>query len=792
MREAPQPVKVRQFGEAAAREDRRRPLQVEPLHVRLEVQVDPRNPVVKGQVTHRVRGLVEGITRVALDAEEMEIHAARQGGEAVAFHLFDGGVELALRPLGLDALCELELDFTARPSLGLFFVDGDRPQAWTQGAMEDHHHWFPCFDAPEHMVTSEVIAIVPEGLRAVSNGVPLVEDEPVEGGRRFHWRHDSRHALYLLSLVVDDSVCVVDERGPVPLYTYVPAGREGDAELIFDRVPQMMEYFAEATGLPYPYPRYGHVFLQNFVWGGMENTTLTSLTDAALIEGRHLEEENLERLIAHELAHQWFGDLIAPRGWPELWLNESFATYFEQLCMAALDGPDDFARRMMGERDSYLGEARGRYARPIVTRNYVHPYVLFDRHAYEKGCLVLHTLRDQIGDAAWWQGLRAYVAACKGSAAETPQLRRCFEAACGLDLSEFFDHFVTGSGHPKVRVDWRYDPRGGVEVDLKRTDDGPHVVYCELLVCAEGELHRRRVRVAPGERTIVVDAPRPLWVALDPEQRCLIEVDESAASQTALHARLLAPAPRELRMRTARVLGKRGTPASTRVLARCLAEDPSEAVRIEVAAALGKHRSDAARYALLGAFATPDPSWRVRRAAGKALGVGAPESLVERFEDLLGAEPSHRARCGLLRGLGQIKHAEARAALFGYLDLESPRHCVAAAAVSALAAQEDAEVVDELEIRARAGHPRQVRTAAIGGMARVARAEGIEAAVKRRVRKALEGYLSDPNYHVRGSAVAGLARIASKRSKGALERAHGGELYALLRRKMREALGKLK
>ena len=141
------------------------------------------------------------------------------------------------------------------------------------------------------------------------------------------------------------------------------------------------------------------------------------------MQGHHRVEEDVERLIAHELAHQWFGDLIAPRGWPELWLNESFATYFELLCMQALEGDDDFARRLMTVRDSYFTEVETRYARPIVTRRYAHPYVLFDRHAYEKGCLVLHTLRDQLGEAAFWAGVQAYVAHAAGSAADTAALR---------------------------------------------------------------------------------------------------------------------------------------------------------------------------------------------------------------------------------------------------------------------------------------------------------------------------------------------------------------------------------
>ncbi|MEZ4465774.1 MAG: M1 family aminopeptidase [bacterium] len=231
-------------------------------------------------------------------------------------------------------------------------------------------------------------------------------------------------------------------------------------------MPEMLAWFGEATGVPYPYPRYGHAILRRFMWGGMENTTLTSLTDFALVPAADRDAFDVERLFAHELAHQWFGDLIAPRGWPEIWLNESFATMVRDPLHGGAQRQRDFAARLQAWRDGYLAEARDRYARPVVTRRYAHPYVLFDRHAYEKGCLVLHTLRHQMGATAFDAGLLAYLQQARGTAAETALLRRCLEDASGLDLTDFADDFVEAGAHPRVRVSWSWERGVGLELTL--------------------------------------------------------------------------------------------------------------------------------------------------------------------------------------------------------------------------------------------------------------------------------------------------------------------------------------
>ena len=798
------PVSPMSFDEPAAVISRRRAVGVVPRHVRLEVRLDPARPLVEGRVTHVVRGLHPRTDRVTLDAADMQITGAWQGDQPIQFSIHATGVDLIFgHPLTVGSETSLTLEYRAHPSVGLYFVGPTadaperRPQIWTQGAMEDHHHWFPCFDAPQHMVTTEVIATVPEGFQAVANGEPVHdsggENTAPPGWRRFHWRMGAPHALYLLTLVVDTLSEVHGVAGDVTLHHYVPPGREADAAVLFARMPEMLEFYGKSTGLAYPFGRYGHVFLQEFMWGGMENTTLTSLTDQVLVEGRHREEEDVERLFAHELAHQWFGDLIAPRGWPEIWLNESFATYFEALCMGALNGADDFIRRVQVERDAYFGEASGRYARAVVTRKYAHPYVLFDKHAYEKGALVLHTLRDQLGDDLFFAGVRRYVARTAGHAAETAELRRCFEEVSGADLTDFFETMIYGAGHPKAQVRWHYDRTVGLEVELVRGDE----TGATLAVTLEIGLHgrpplRRRLPLGPKTRAYVIEVPEaPRYVALDPESACLVEIDETAESDASLRARLWpAPTPTALRLRTCRLLGDRATPANRAALVEALTHDPAEATRQEAAKALGEHRHADARHALLDALER-EPSWRVRAAAARAVGLGADETLVATLEPRISDERSHRVRCGYLRSLGDISTETSRSVIRRFLDTSSPRACVAAAAVAALAAHDEVSAADELFQRLGPRQPRAVRTAAVAGLARVAAANRGDAGLLRRARLRLESLLSDASFAVRAAAIDGLKDLGDAGAHAALERAHAAEAFGILRRMIRETLGHL-
>ena len=232
---------------------------------------------------------------------------------------------------------------------------------------------------------------------AVSNGELIqLEDKGTE--RVYHWSQKQIHPTYLMTLAVGDFAELTDHYQEIPVTYYVEKGREADGLRSMGKTPKMIEFFAETFGYPYPFPKYAQVCVDDFIFGGMENTSTTLLTDRCLLDERAaLDNRNTESLVAHELAHQWFGDLVVIKHWSHAWIKEGMASYSEVLWTAREYGSSDAAYYMLGETRNYLEEDSSRYRRPIVTNIYREAIELYDRHLYEKGACVYHMIRSILG-----------------------------------------------------------------------------------------------------------------------------------------------------------------------------------------------------------------------------------------------------------------------------------------------------------------------------------------------------------------------------------------------------------
>ncbi len=311
-------------------------------------------------------------TKLEFDAAEMEISAVRVGGEAHSFDHSDEKLRIPLeRALHAGDEVEVAIDYSARPRRGLYFIGPDagypdKPlEAWTQGEDEDSRYWFPCYDYPNDRVTSEVVATVPETFTAVSNGELLSNNvNRAEHTRTFHWRHDVPHSSYLMSLAAGEFVEIRDFAGNTPVTYYCRAGREDDARRAFGNTPRMIQFFEKAIGVPYPYAKYAQVAVADFIFGGMENTSATTQTADTLHDARAHLDFSSDPLVAHELAHQWWGDLLTCRDWSHAWLNEGFATYFEALWCEEDKGADEFAWNLRQDRMAIIDEDSRSYRRP--------------------------------------------------------------------------------------------------------------------------------------------------------------------------------------------------------------------------------------------------------------------------------------------------------------------------------------------------------------------------------------------------------------------------------------------
>jgi aminopeptidase N len=274
--------------------------------------------------------------------------------------------------------------------------------------------------------TSELVVTAPSGWSVLSNGELVDAHRPKGKPWRFHWKMTQPHASYLLTLVagafavIEDEAHASSERGAkrVPLSYWVPEGKEKEGKRTFARTPDMVRLFGDKTGVPYPWNKYAQVVVHDFIFGGMENTTATTLYEHVLLDDRATLDVTSDDLIAHELAHQWFGDYVTCRDWSEGWLNEGFATYFEHVWREHDLGRDEHEYALAADLHTYTSESHGRYRRPIVCRDFDAPLDLFDRHLYEKGGLVLHALRVELGDEAFWRGVRLYLARVGGGVAK--------------------------------------------------------------------------------------------------------------------------------------------------------------------------------------------------------------------------------------------------------------------------------------------------------------------------------------------------------------------------------------
>src|SRR5579863_6296366 len=220
----------------------------------------------------------------------------------------------------------------------------------------------------------------------------------------------------------------------------------------------MLELFSQRFGVPYPYPRYAQVFVADFIFGGMENTSATTLTDTVLLDERAAIDHDVDALVSHELAHQWFGDYVTCRDWGEGWLNEGFATYSEYIWREHHEGRDAADLELEEWAEMYFGEDSGRYRRTIATKLYDEPIDVFDHHLYEKGGRVLHMLRALLGDDAFWRTLALYLKKHAHGVVESRDLARAVEDATGRVLDWFFSQWVIdGAGHPELDVQLAWD-----------------------------------------------------------------------------------------------------------------------------------------------------------------------------------------------------------------------------------------------------------------------------------------------------------------------------------------------
>ena len=782
--------------------ERPRPFAIE--HIGLDLALDFPTKSVSGSATLRLRRIDPDAKTVSLDAIAFTIASVTVAGKEVRF-VYDGLVLQVPIPLANER-ATVVVSYTATPRKGLYFLDADehvttRPkQAWTQLQEEDARHLFPCHDKPHVKMTTEARIRAPKGFYVLSNGA-LAAREEAGAFEVFHWKMDEPHPSYLVTLVcgefseltatarvhgqipeLEETVRV--EGRDVPLTYLVPKGREEDAKRTFGRTPAMIAYFSELLGTPYPWNKYAQVVVSDFIFGGMENTTATTLYEHVLLDERAAIDVTSDDLIAHELAHQWFGDLVTCRDWSEGWLNEGFATFMEHVWKEHAVSRDEYEWGIRNDLSSYVGEASGRYRRPIVCQDYDAPLDLFDRHLYEKGGLVLHVLRTELGDSLFWRGVSTYLHRHARGVVETRDLMRVLEETSGRSLGRRFDELVYKPGHVELDVDvsWADGVLSVAAKQTQATTDGvPNVFEVPVVLDIATDAGQRTETLRLATRTdsfAIPCAERPRFVVVDPQMRILGEVSVRAPADM-LRAQLASAPSARGRWLAAFGLGKIDDPEAIRALAASLGNDAeSWMVRVECADSLGRIRAREAFDVLVQQRDVAHP--KVRRAVIEALGRFRTPAAVEAIRPRALRDESYLVEAEAARALGRTRQPVAYEVLLDLLARPSWADVVASAAIDGLGLLRDDRAVPHLYARTRYGHPARMRRAAAMAIPKLA--------TDRRAREHLEDLLDDTDFTVRMDIVRALAELGDGRSRTALRARIERELDPRVRRRIREVV----
>ncbi|AMV40654.1 M1 family aminopeptidase [Planctomyces sp. SH-PL62] len=707
-------------------------------HIRADLKLDLEKGTIAGTVAHTIAPLHAPLARLELDCgPRLKVERATLGAAGVELPFEHKGETLAItieppRPAGEEFVTTIA--YSGATEQGLHFippdaVNPDRPRAaWTQGEAEETRYWLPCYDSPNDPATTEMVVTVARPYSVVSNGALAETTENPDGTRTFHWKMEQPHSSYLITIAASEFNTFRDHVGDLPVeYHVLKNVDEETARRFMGKTPRMIEFFSEATGQPYPYPKYAQVCLPEFN-GGMENTSATSMTDDALLDRLEAQERDMDGLVAHELAHQWFGDLMTCKDWSHLWLNEGFASYFDPLFAEHELGDDEFRLQMRAAQQGYLGADR-MYRRPIVEPRYENPIQLFDGMSYAKGASVLHALRGTVGDEGWWKGIKRYVAANKFRNVESDDLRKAFEAATGKDLGWFFDQWVYKAGHPELKASWRYEPEDAtvrlkVEQVQKLDEQTPLFRLPTTVEIVEAPGRSKSVAIVvdgPTHEFVIPAGAEPKAVLLDPQG--WIPKELMFERPVAENLFLLEHGPNVLaRLDAAEALAKKVAdhPEARTALAAAWSKEKRPDAAVKLLETL-KAGDEANRATLVSAAESPEA--RVRAAAVRGLAAlprdDASEALLrEVWND---PEAPYGARRAALRGLVTWKVADAEKLADAALDLVDGRHVLAATALGLALEQPGARARELAAAYLAPGRPPRLRYAALQAMESLAK-----------------------------------------------------------------------
>ena len=728
-------------------------------HSKIVLSFDLDKKRVFGDVTHTVTVLQPGAESLSFDSVGLQIQTVTLNKAPAKFGTTDSKLNVFLpRVAKPGEKFEVEIKYDAQPKKGLYFILPDanypsRPkQIWTQGESEDTRYYIPTYDYPNARLTTETVVTVPADWLTVSNG-KLISVTSSGGLKTWIWRESLPSSTYLFTLVTGELTEVKDTWRNIPITYYAPKDRGDRLAPDYGRTPAMLEHFSTTLGVDYPWEKYSQAMVDDFVAGGMENSSATTNTASSLrhplLEAEYLEGE--DGLISHELGHQWFGDLVTCKDWGNIWLNEGFATFMETIWTEQHFGKDmaDYDR---WEASRTWNVTHNLYSKPIVRHDFDDSSE-FDGNAYNKGGWVLYMLRRQLGADKFYAGLKNYLEANRGKNVVTADLTKAIEEATHTNVDQFFEQWIYGAGAPKFEVSYSYN-EANKEVALTATQ----------VQKVEGRVGLFRVPVeveitndtGPKLYPIVVTKATETFTFLSKSAPLMVLFDKG---NQVLKSATFKKEKRELfyQLKNASEVADRADAASeigklkreedvAAALGDSLRNDKAYGVRMVAAHSLGELGTSAASKELLDTLATAKEPW-IRNQIVQALGSFKDDAaVITRLESVAKEDSSFRARAAALQSLGRMKSAKAYETLTVMVSSDSPDGFLRNSALRGLGLLGDDKAAPLLLEWSKPGKDLDSRQAAIGSLAKLQKDN-------KEITTQIASYLSEPHAQIRFSSI---------------------------------------
>ncbi|MBI1289359.1 MAG: M1 family peptidase [Flavobacteriales bacterium] len=527
------------------------------IHTTLDVRFDWAKQQLSGKAEIILKPYFYATDKLTLDAKGFDLRSVslKKGGNLSALkYTYDKEkiyITLDREYTNKDTLT-VWVDYIAKPeeleaqgsaaitdAKGLYFInpkgeDKNKPkQIWTQGETESSSCWFPTIDSPNQNMTQDIKMTVDSRYVTLSNGLLVSSKQNGDGTRTDHWKQTLPHAPYLVMMAVGEFAVVKDKWNGIDVDYFVEPAYEPYAKAIFGETPNMLQFYSDVLDYPYAWEKYDQIVVRDYVSGAMENTSATlhgeflNKTDREMIDGDN------EEIIAHELFHHWFGDLVTCESWSNLPLNESFATYGEYMWLEHRHGRAEADKHGYEQLRQYIASLAQTGPKDMIRFYYDDKEDMFDAHSYAKGGRILHMLRKTLGDEAFYKGLNVYLTENKFHSVEMHQLRLAMEKVTGMDLNWFFNQWFFDKGHPSLTITHDYNAEAKkYYVTIEQTQDLKEFplyrIPMDVDVYFGGAVDRHRIDLTEQKQTFEFDVlGEPQLVNVDAEKMLLGTKDET-------------------------------------------------------------------------------------------------------------------------------------------------------------------------------------------------------------------------------------------------------------------------